>query len=133
MDTAWHTPGMGRPCCVEVGESNAPVPQNRIRLSFPALSFSNSSPQSVIALQPQPDPPQCTSCMVLSNTSVPQSVSFPPKFIPSRRASSKSTSLPNCPRSPVTIKSKSSELVFMSSKCARMVAYAAGDNVKDRP
>ena len=35
MHTAWQTPGMGRFCWVEVGESRAPVPQKRIFRSFP--------------------------------------------------------------------------------------------------
>ena len=30
-----------------------------------------------MALHPQPEPPEWTSCLVVSNTSVPQSVSFP--------------------------------------------------------
>ena len=31
-------PGMGNPCWQEVGDSNAPVPQKRIRFSFPSFS-----------------------------------------------------------------------------------------------
>ena len=38
MATAWQTPGMGSPCWVEVGESSAPVPQNRMDFHFPAFS-----------------------------------------------------------------------------------------------
>ena len=77
MLTAWHTPGMGSPCWVEVGDSSAPVPQNRIFFSFPSFSCPSRYPHNVMALHPQPEPPAWTSCLVLSNTRVPQSVSLP--------------------------------------------------------
>ena len=38
MATAWHTPGMDSPCWVEVGESSAPVGQNRMRRHRPDIS-----------------------------------------------------------------------------------------------
>ena len=126
MLTAWQTPGMGRPCCVEVGERSAPVPQKRIFFSLPVFSLFNRSPHRVIALQPQPEPPEWTSCFVLSKTNVPQSVSFPPRGTPFFRASCISNSLPSCPKSPVIIRSKSSGPVLRSSKWAQMVLKAAG-------
>ena len=74
MATAWHTPGIDSPCQLDVGESSAPVAQNRSRRSSRFSSLSSRYPHKTLAPHPQPEPPACTSYDFVSKMRSPQSL-----------------------------------------------------------
>lgn len=67
MATAWHTPGMDSPCQLDVGESSAPVAQNRSRRSSRFSSLSSRYPHKTLAPHPQPERPRAHPAISCQN------------------------------------------------------------------
>jgi translation initiation factor IF-2 len=66
--------GMLSPCIADVGDISAPVDINKTFLNCPSSNRCIIYEFKIEALQPQPEPPACTSCFSKSYIIIPQSL-----------------------------------------------------------
>ena len=71
MRTAWAIPGMLSPWSEETGDIKAPVATNSTFLKKPLRNLLRIYEHSTLALHPQPEPPEWTSCAFLSKIKRP--------------------------------------------------------------